>query len=283
MRVWHRGVLWLTLLSQMWRNAWRGLCVYALAASFSCIQFLQNAMTISQNLVQPTGGANHSKLTFRWWHIALGVVALAIVGLVLFVTIQPVQVLPRMTLAPGYALVNQDGNLVTSEDARGALTLYNFTYTGCTAPDCPETGASMAALQARLQNIDTGDIPVHLVTISFDPEHDTPAALKAWANAQGADPAVWTVATGDATRLKNIIGGGFSTYYGANEAGGWDFDPAFVLVDGNGIIRTKYRTATPDPALFERDLGLVLAEVANSSGANKLAYDAAHLFLCYPE
>lgn len=240
-------------------------------------------MTISQNLVQPTGGANHSKLTFRWWHIALGVVALAIVGLVLFVTIQPVQVLPRMTLAPGYALVNQDGNLVTSEDARGALTLYNFTYTGCTAPDCPETGASMAALQARLQNIDTGDIPVHLVTISFDPEHDTPAALKAWANAQGADPAVWTVATGDATRLKNIIGGGFSTYYGANEAGGWDFDPAFVLVDGNGIIRTKYRTATPDPVLFERDLGLVLAEVANSSGANKLAYDAAHLFLCYPE
>jgi protein SCO1/2 len=107
--------------------------------------------------------------------------------------------------------------------------------------------------------------------------------MKAWAEKHGANPALWTVATGDPARLKNVIGAGFSTYYGADGAGGWEFDPAFVLVDGNGIIRTKYRTATPNPETFVRDLDLVLAEVAGSSGASRLAYDAAHLFLCYPE
>lgn len=240
-------------------------------------------MSVSHHAVFPAGGTDQPKQTFRWWHALIAVAALLVVGLVLFVTIQPVQVLPRMTLAPGYALIDQDGNQLTSEDLRGKLTLYNFTYAGCTPPACPETGASMAAIQERLATIDTGDIPVRLVTISFDPAHDTPEVLKTWAQAHGADPAVWTVATGDPTRLKNIIGAGFSTWYGDDGAGGWAFDPAFVLVDGNGIIRTKYRTATPDPALFERDLGLVVAEVANSSGASKLAYDAAHLFLCYPE
>ncbi len=239
-------------------------------------------MSVSPELTQPSDGVNKNSLRFRWWHVLLLALALMALGLVLFVTLQPVQVLPRMTLAPGYALIDQDGNQITSEDVRGKLTLYNFTYAGCSAPECPETGASMAALQEQIKGIDTQGIPVRLITISFDPAHDTPQVLKEWAQSNGADPAVWKVATGDPTRLKNIIGAGFSTYYGEDGAGGWEFDPAFVLVDGNGIIRTKYRSATPDPAVFERDLGLVVKEVANSTGASKLAYDAAHLFLCYP-
>ncbi len=240
-------------------------------------------MSISNGTAAPSGGADKHKLRFEWWHALIGVAALIVVALVLFVTIQPVQVLPRMTLAPGYALIDQDGNQITSEDVRGKLTLYNFTYMGCSAPDCPESGAAMAALQERLAGIDTQSIPVRLVTISFDPENDTPEVMKAWAEEHGADPEVWSVATGDPKRLKNIIGSGFSSYYGQNEQGAWEFDPAYVLVDGNGIIRTKYRTAAPDPVLFERDLELVLAEVANSTGASRLAYDAAHLFLCYPQ
>lgn len=239
-------------------------------------------MSVSPELARPSGGTNRNSLKFRWWHVLLLALALMALGLVLFVTIQPVQVLPRMTLAPGYALTDQDGSQITSEDVRGKLTLYNFTYAGCAAPDCPETGASMAALQKQIEGLDTQGIPVSLVTISFDPAHDTPEVLKAWAQAHGADPAVWKVATGNPTQLKNIIGAGFSTYYNQDAAKGWEFDPTFVLVDGNGIIRTKYRTATPDPEIFARDLGLVAKEVANSSGAGKLAYDAAHLFLCYP-
>jgi protein SCO1/2 len=221
-------------------------------------------------------------LTFRWWHILVAVVAILLIGLIVFVTVQPVQVLPRMTLAPGYLLLDQDGNRLTSEDVRGGLTLYNFTYTHC-AEGCAETGSAMYAIQERLKSLDSGDVPVRLVTISFDPERDTPETMKAWAEANGADPDSWTVATGEPDQLKTIIGGAFNTYYKDDGDGDFTFDPVFVLVDGNGIIRMKYRTAAPDPEVVTRDVGLVVKEVQNSSGASKLAYEAAHLFLCYPE
>ena len=233
--------------------------------------------------VQTTGAEPRDDgLHFHWWHAILLLLAVLVLGLVLFVTVQPVKVLPRMTLAPGYSLTDQNGDKLTSEAMRGKFTLYNFTYTNCAAP-CPETGSAMRVLQDRLATVETGDIPVRLVTISFDAERDDAATMLAWAQANGADPAIWSVASGPAANLKAIIGAGFSAYYTQNEDGSFTFDPTFVLVDGNGIIRTKYRTAAPDPETFARDLGLISQEVANSSGASKLAYEAAHLFLCYPD
>jgi protein SCO1/2 len=220
---------------------------------------------------------------FRWYHALIGVVALVLFALVLFVTLQPIQVLPRMTLAPGWGFTDETGATFTSENLRGKLTLYNFTYTNCQAPDCPETGAAMAAIQERLQIVETGGIPVQLLTISFDPDRDTPAVLRTWLARQGALPATWKAVTGAPDKLKNVIGAGFSAYYAQNEDGSFAFDPMYVLVDGNGIIRSRYRTATLDPEIIARDLGLVTREVANSSGAQKLAYEAAHLFLCYPD
>lgn len=239
-------------------------------------------MGASAELHAPGTTPQGNKLSFRWWHAALALLVLAVLGLVIFVTLQPVQVLPRMTLAPGFSLMDQNGVRLTSEDMRGKMTLYNFTYTNCASP-CPETGSAMRVMQETLETVDTGDIPVRLVTISFDPERDDVAALQEWSAAHGADPSVWSVVTGPERNLKTIIGAGFSTYYAQNEDGSFTFDPAFVLVDGNGIIRTKYRTAAPDPVTFARDLGLITQEVANSSGPSKLAYEAAHLFLCYPD
>jgi protein SCO1/2 len=245
-------------------------------------------MSISSD-VHPSGRTPLSgdRLTFRWWHVLVLLLALVLVALVLFVTLQPVQVLPRMTLAPGYALIDQDGAPLTSEDARGAITLYNFTYTGCVAPACPETGTAMRAIHDRLHTLDTQGIPVRLVTISFDPERDTPAVMKAWAQALGAHPGHWSVATGDPVALKNVIGGGFRAFYEQQPDGTFRFDPAWVLVDGNGIIRARYKTgaqnAALDPEIVTRDLGLLTTEIANSTGPGRLAYEAAHLFLCYPD
>jgi protein SCO1/2 len=45
---------------------------------------------------------------------------------------------------------------------------------------------------------------VHLVTITFDPEHDTPAVLKTFANGLSADPAVWTFLTGKPETVAHV-------------------------------------------------------------------------------
>jgi protein SCO1/2 len=144
----------------------------------------------------------------------------------------------------------------------------------------------MAQIRSLLGQLDTGDIPIELVTISFDPDRDTPEALQQYAaqidpeiNAAGSN---WRFVTGPAERLKNVIGGGFGVYYQADEAGGFTFDPAIVMVDGNGIMRAIYERDLPDLQTIERDLMLVVTEVKNSEGPGKLVYEAAHLFLCYP-
>ncbi len=139
----------------------------------------------------------------------------------------------------------------------------------------------MAQVQARLDELNTGDIPVRLVTISIDPETDTPEQLAAYAAQLGADPAVWQFVTGSPVQIKSVVGGGFSVYYATREDG-IRFDPAFMLVDGAGLWRAEYRTAAPDVDIILRDINLLAEEAQHADGPSRLAYEAAHLFLCYP-
>lgn len=195
-----------------------------------------------------------------------------------------------MSLAPGYSLIDQDGKQFTSESMRGSLVLYTFSHSQCSSP-CVSTSATMAALQPELSEVQLGDIPLQFVTIFVDPEHATPEVLGAQAETLEVDPERWHFVTGDATQLKQVIGSGFSTYYAPTDThddthdsnGAFTVDPAFVLVDGWGIIRAVYRTPSPDSAIIQRDLRLVVQEVRNSTGVNRYAYEAAHLFLCYPK
>ena len=204
-------------------------------------------------------------------------------GAFAFKIFQPVQVLPRMRLAPGFLAIDQDGQRLTNEDLRGQFTLYNFTYTNCTV-GCEQMNQTLREIQDQLDTVELGDIDVSLVTISFDPERDTPDVLQAYAQSVGADPAVWRFTTlANPAMMKFVIGGGFETYYEANEDGSFNFEPAFVLVDGWGVIRGEYRyqTMSSDSERILRHMGVLAEEVINSQGANSVAYEAAHYFLCY--
>lgn len=205
-----------------------------------------------------------------------------LIALLAFVLIQPIKVLPRISLAPGFSFTDQDGNRLTNEDLRGSLTLYTFNYANC-GEGCAQTGTAMKAIQDAIAEVDTGGIPVQLVTISFDPARDTPEALRAYADALGADTRNWHFVTGTPERVKNVIGGGFSTFYEERDDGSFEFYPTFILVDGWGIMRARYRTVAPDIEIIQRDLALLTKEINNSEGASRFAYEAAHLFLCYPD
>jgi protein SCO1 len=221
----------------------------------------------------------------RRWIIAGGIFAAVLVlGALAFKIFQPVQVLPRIRLAPGFALYDQDGKRVTNEDLRGQIVLYNFAYAHCPEPACAASNQVMAEIQRRLGEVDTGGAPVKLVTVSVDPEHDLPAALKTYAASQGADPQIWRFVTArDPALLKTIVGSGFEVFYQDQPGGEIKLDPAFILVDGWGIIRGEYRYATlsPDADRILRHLNVLGQEIKYSTGPNRLAYEAAHLFLCY--
>lgn len=225
---------------------------------------------------------NHSEHFFRRWSWLLWTLPLVLaVGLLAFVTFQPVQVLPRITLAPGYALTDAGGELLTSEDMRGKVVLYNVAYTRC-GETCAPSLAAMQTVRDRLSELPQSEIPIEFVTISIDPVYDTTAVLQAYSQKLGADPDRWRVVTGTPERLKWVVGGGFGLYFDRRDDGTIKLDPGVMLVDGSGILRAEYRTAAPDVEIILRDLKLLLEEAENNEGALRYAYEAAHLFSCYP-
>jgi len=212
-----------------------------------------------------------------------GLLGFIVISAFAFKIFQPIQVLPRMQLSPAFSLTDQNNERLTSEDLRGQFVIFNFTYTNCPAP-CYNMNATIQEVQSRLDEVELGDIKVSFVTISFDSDRDTASALQRYANSINADTERWSFATTpNKDLLKTIIGSGFETYYEDKSDGTFAFDPTFVLVDGWGIVRAEYRYST-EVSLADRilrHLGVLADEVRNSTGSAKLAYEAAHLFLCY--
>ena len=228
--------------------------------------------------VQQSTWADDIRPSMRLWYL---LIILPILAVIAFAVFQPILVVPRISLAPAYSFIDQNGARFTSEDMRGSLVLYSFTHADCVDP-CVSTSASLAALRPALADVELDDIPLNFVTMVVDPAAAAPDVLQQLAATYQADADQWHFVSGDAAQLKNVIGAGFSTYYGPDANGKLIVDPVFVLVDGWGIVRATYRTPTLDAERLTRDLGLIIQEIRNSKGVNHYAYEAAHLFMCYP-
>ena len=206
-----------------------------------------------------------------------------IVAALAFAVFEPIQVLPRLDLAPGYALTADDGSTVTSEQARGSVTLYSFAPTDC-GERCQQMFDTMGRVGQRIEaEVDLGEIDFRLVTVALDPVDD-PARLAAASRASGADGERWRWLGADRATIRNVVGAGFGRYYDEAADGTISFDPGFVLVDGNGVIRGEYRyeTLADSADKFVRHAGILADEIRHADGPAAVAYEAAHLFLCYP-
>jgi len=104
---------------------------------------------------------------------------------------------------PPFALVDQAGRRVTREDLLGHVSVVDFMYTDCTDV-CEMTSGRLASLLRELGG--AGDLRV--VSISVDPEHDTPAVLAAYAQRHGADPR-WRLLTGPRLDIACLARRGF--------------------------------------------------------------------------
>ncbi|MBL8990933.1 MAG: SCO family protein [Phycisphaerae bacterium] len=90
---------------------------------------------------------------------------------------------------PAFDLVDQSGQRHSLDLFRGRVTIVGFVFTNCPLA-CPAMTAQMASLQQALK-----DTTVRLASISLDPEHDTPAILKAYGENVGADFTRWVFLT----------------------------------------------------------------------------------------
>lgn len=89
-----------------------------------------------------------------------------------------------------FALSDSAGKPFTLADLKGKPSIVGFVFTRCTGP-CPRITGNMRRIQDLIAGVD-----VRLVTISVDPEYDTPAVLANYAAQVGADTGRWSFLTG---------------------------------------------------------------------------------------
>jgi protein SCO1/2 len=109
---------------------------------------------------------------------------------------------------PDFRLMNQQGRAIALSDLRGKVVAINFIYTSCPLPDfCLRIANNFGVLQTRFRDRLGRDLV--LLTVTFDPVHDTPERLAQYASRWSADPATWHFLTGaprDVQRVCHLFG-----------------------------------------------------------------------------
>lgn len=197
----------------------------------------------------------------RTWIGAIGWIAVIALGIALVVQARSTRDPALEVLAPiaDFELTDQDGRAFGSHQLRGKVWIAGFAFTTCTSV-CPMLTSQMANLQRRLAP--HGD-RVHLVTVTVDPETDTPAALRAYAERHHADLARWSFLTGSPEQVRATVTRGFLVPIGEREeiAGGYDIlhTSQLMLIDDQHRLRGLYPTDADGMAAMERDVARLLA------------------------
>ena len=111
------------------------------------------------------------------------------------------------TEVPETSLIDQEGRTRRVSEFRGKTIAVTFVYTRCPLPDfCPRMDLNFKAAQDLLRSDATLAPRVHLLSVSFDPDYDTPQIMAAHARRVGADPAVWSYLTGERKSVDLLAG-----------------------------------------------------------------------------
>jgi len=135
------------------------------------------------------------------------------------------------------AFVDQSNRRRSLAEWKGTLSVVTFIYTRCPLPDfCPLMDQNFATLQRRATQDEALRGRVRLISVTLDPDFDTPQVLAAHAARRHADPAIWTFLTGDRGTIERFAG-----RLGVG-----------VIRDGSPMVTHNLRTV-----ILDRDLRIV--------------------------
>ncbi|MEM9192778.1 MAG: SCO family protein [Myxococcota bacterium] len=154
--------------------------------------------------------------------------------------------LPELVEVPAFELIDHRGEPFDRGGLEGKVSIISFVFTRCPTI-CPLLSQHSMELQEEIRD----EEGIQIVSISVDPDHDTPAELRAYRERFSADDALWVHLTGQAPAIHRVAVQGFRVALGEREpveGGGYDIlhSSHFILVDRSGTIRGYYR-AEPEP------------------------------------
>jgi protein SCO1/2 len=158
---------------------------------------------------------------------------------------------------PEFELVDQTGAPVSLSSLRGKVVAVNFIYSRCPLPDyCPLMVANFRALRDRFADRMGRDLV--LLTVSFDPQYDTPAILADYASSQRAGGRGWHFLTGDPAKIERVCDA-FGIEYFADE-GLITHSLQTAVIDRNGRLAATVEGKTYTPAQLGDLVGAVLEQ-----------------------
>ncbi|MDP7019132.1 MAG: SCO family protein [Pirellulaceae bacterium] len=157
---------------------------------------------------------------------------------------------PTATNLDGVSLIDRDAETFRFDSLRGRVWVASFFFTSCPS-GCLKMNREIAKLQHEF-----GEHDVKFVSITCDPETDTPEILKTYSESFQADAKRWVFLTGDLERILDIGSGSFKLPIAAKT-----HSTHLVLVDRHGMIRDTYRALDAEHITrLKRQLAKVLAE-----------------------
>ncbi len=149
-----------------------------------------------------------------------------------------------------YTLTERSGETIGTQDLKGQPYIASFFFSRCPG-SCKQQNDQMRLLQQKYR-----DTPIRLVSISVDPEADTPEVLSQYANGYGADKNKWLFFTGDINYIAKIAGEVFMLGQVREKS----HPDRFCLVDATGKLVGKYNWHEPkELALLDEHVKEILS------------------------
>ena len=156
--------------------------------------------------------------------------------------------LPVLGQIPDFTLTNHQGQVTTLADLRGHVWVADIVFTRCAGP-CPE----MTRRMSQLQTVLPADAPVKLVTLTTDPDFDSPAVMRRYGERFGADFNRWMFLTGSKPQLRRLAVDGMKLVAieksAAERTSPEDLfihSTIFVVVDKQGRLRDTLDSTEPE-------------------------------------
>jgi protein SCO1/2 len=158
-------------------------------------------------------------------------------------------------MPPDFELVNQDGKRIHLQQYRGKTVLLTFIYTRCPLAEyCPLATHNFAEIEKALAKTPAAYAKTHLLSISFDSQHDTPDVLRSYSKSFMAKPSYshWEFATiPQADRMK--VAGYFNVFL-SEEGGQIVHSMTTAVIAPDGSVRRWYSSNDWKPADVLSDL-----------------------------
>lgn len=200
------------------------------------------------------------KRLILFYALCVCVVSLAMGATWLQLTHPPVPPLAQIKTLPDFQLTERSGNSVGLADLKGKVWLADFVYSTCPGP-CRMISSRLAELQtSALKNP-----AVRFVSVTTDPDHDTPEVLQKYADHYSAPASRWLFLTGEKAKVYALIRDGFLLAV-AEQPGAEQpivHSTKLMLVDKKGVVRNFYDGASEGQSAEEKSAenNLILRDI----------------------